>query len=52
MDKPLFLKVRPGNAILYKADQIGKVLAFIGGLRNPDVSTLFKKANVVSGEIR
>ena len=52
MDEPLFLKVRPGDAVLYEADQIGKVLTFIGGSRDPDAPTLFQIANVDSGEIR
>ena len=42
MDEPLFLKIRPGDAVLYEADQIGKVLTFIGGSRDPDASTLFR----------
>ena len=52
MDEPLFLKVRPGDAVLYEADQIGKVPTFIGGSRDPDAPTLFEIANVDSGEIR
>ena len=52
MDEPLFLKVRPGDAVLYEAYQIGKVLTFIGGSRDPDAPTLFQIANVDSGEIR
>ena len=52
MDEPLFLKVRPGDVVLYEADQIGKVLTFIGGSRDPDAPTLFQIANVDSGEIR
>ena len=52
MDEPLFLKVRPGDAVLYEKDQIGKILTFIGGSRDPDVPTLFQIANVDSGEIR
>ena len=52
MDEPLFLKVRPGDAVLYDADQIGKVLTFIGGSRDLDASTLIQIANVDSGEIR
>ena len=51
MDEPLFLKVRPGDAVLYEADQIGKVLTFIGGLGDPDTPTLFQIANLDSGEI-
>ena len=52
MDTPLFLKVRPGDAVLYENDQIGKVLTFIGGSRDPDAPTLFQIANLDSGEIR
>ena len=52
MDEPLFLKVRPGDTVLYEADQIGKVLIFVGGSRDPDAPTLFQIANVDSGEIR
>ena len=52
MDEPLFLKVRPGDAVLYEADQIGKVLTFIGGSRDPDAPTLSQIANLDSGEIR
>ena len=52
MDEPLFLKVRPGDAVLYEKDQIGKILTFIGGSRDPDAPTLFQIANVDSGEIR
>ena len=52
MDEPLFLKVRPGDAVLYEKDQIGKILTFIGGSRHPDAPTLFQIANVDSGEIR
>ena len=52
MDKPLFLKVKSGDAVLYENDQIGKVLTFIGGSRDLDVPTLFQIANVDSGEIR
>ena len=52
MGDPLFLKVRPGDAVLYEADQIGKVLTFIGGSLDPHAPTLFHVANVDSGEIR
>ena len=52
MDTPLFLKVRPGDAVLYGKDQIGKILTFIGGSREPDAPTLFQIANVDSGQIR
>ena len=52
MDEPLFLKVRPGDAVLYEKDQIGKVLTFVGGSPDPDAPSLFQIANVDSGEIR
>ena len=52
MDEPLFLKVRPGDTVLYEKDQIGKVLTFVGGSRDPDAPSLFQIANVDSGEIR
>ena len=48
MDEPLFLKVRPGDAVLYEKDQIGKVLTFVGGSRDPDAPSLFQIANVDS----
>jgi len=51
MDEPVFLKVRLGDAVLYKKNQIGKILTFVGGSRDPDVPTLFQIANVDSGEI-
>tara|TARA_B100000965_G_C19305564_1_gene632122 strand:- start:436 stop:687 length:252 start_codon:yes stop_codon:yes gene_type:complete len=52
MDNPLFLKVKPGDAVLYEKNQIGKILTFIGGSRDPHAPTLFQIANVDSGEIR
>ena len=52
MDNPIFLKVKCGDAVLYEKDQVGKVLTFVGGSRDPDVPSLFKIANVDSGEIR
>tara|TARA_Y100001968_G_scaffold201856_1_gene185372 strand:- start:91 stop:501 length:411 start_codon:yes stop_codon:yes gene_type:complete len=48
----LFLKVRPGDAVLEQADQIGKALTFIGGSRDPGAPTLFQIANLDSGKIR
>ncbi len=51
MDEPSFSKGRPGEAVLYEADQIGKVFTFIDGLRDPDTSILFQISNVDSGEI-
>ena len=52
MYEPLFLKVKCGYAVLYEKDQIGKVLTFVGGSRDPDAPSLFQIANVDSGEIR
>ena len=52
MDNPIFLKVKAGDAVLYEKNQIGKVLTFICGSRDPDTPTLFQIANVDSGEIR
>ena len=52
MEEPLFLSFKPGDAVLYENDQIGKVLTFIGGSRDPDAPSLFQIANVDSGEIR
>ncbi len=52
MDEPLFLKVRPGDAVLYEKDQIGKVLTFVGGSSDSEAPSLFQIANVDSGEIR
>ena len=52
MDEPLFLKVRPGDAVLYEKNQIGKVLTFVGSSRDPYAPSLFQIANVDSGEIR
>ena len=51
MDNSLFLKVKFGDAVLYKKGQIGKVLTFIGGSRDSDAPTLFQIENVDSGEI-
>ena len=52
MDEPLFLKVRPGDAVLYEEGQIGKILTFIDGSTYPDAPPLLQIANVDSGEIR
>tara|TARA_B100001250_G_scaffold109222_1_gene92228 strand:+ start:576 stop:701 length:126 start_codon:yes stop_codon:yes gene_type:complete len=41
VDEPLFLKIRPGDAVLYEEGKIGKILTFIGGSRDPDAPTLF-----------
>ena len=42
MEESLFLKVRPVDDVLHKANQIGKVLPFVGGSRDPDAPTLFQ----------
>ena len=52
MDEHLLLKVGLGDAVLYEKDQIGKILNFIGGSRDPYAPTLSQIANVDSGEIR
>ena len=52
MNEHLFLKIKCGDAVLYEKDQIGKVLTFVGGSRDPDAPSLFQIANVDSGEIR
>ena len=52
MNEHLFLKVKCGDAVLYEKDQIGKVLTFVAGSRDPDAPSLFQIANVDSGEIR
>ena len=52
MVEPLFLKVRPGDALLYEADQTRGIFTFIGGSRDPDAPTLFQIASMDSGEIR
>jgi hypothetical protein len=52
MDEHLFLRVRLGDAVLYEKNQIGKVLTFVGGSRDPDAPSLFQIANLDSGEIR
>ena len=51
MEEPLFLKVRPGDAVLYEKDQIGKVLTFVGVSRDPDAPSLSQIAKVDSLEI-
>ena len=52
MDEPLFLKVKPGDTVIYEKDQIGKILTFVGGYHDHDAPSLFQIANVDSGEIR
>ncbi len=51
IDEPLFLKVKPGDTVLYEKDRIGKVLTFIGSSRDLDAPTLFQFSNVDSVEI-
>ena len=52
MDDPVFLKVKPGDAVLVGKDEICKVLSFTGGSRDPDAPSLFQVANVDTGEIK
>ena len=52
MNEPEFLKVKPGDTVLVRKDEIAKVLSFVGGARDPDSPTLFYVANVDSGEIK
>ena len=49
--EPEFLKVKPGDTVLVAEDEIGKVLTFIGGARDPLAPTLFQVANLDTGEI-
>ncbi len=51
-EEPLLLKIKCGDAVLYEKDQIGKVLTFVCGSRDPDAPSLFQIANVDTGEIR
>ena len=46
-----FLKVKRGDTVLVGEDEIGKVLSFIGGARDPGIPTLFQVANIDTGEI-
>ena len=52
MNKPEFLKVKPGDTVLVGEYETAKVLSFVGGARDPDAPTLFQVANVDSGEIK
>ena len=52
MNKPEFLKVKPGNTVLVGKYEIAKVLSFVGGARDPEAPSLFQVANVDSGEIK
>ena len=52
MNEPEFLKVKPGDTVFIREDEIAKVLSFVGGARDPDAPKLFQVANVDSGEIK
>ena len=52
MSAPLFSSVRSGDTILVGENEICKVLTFTGGSRDPDTPSLFKVANVDTGEIK
>ena len=52
MSAPLFSSVRSGDTILVGENEICKVLSFTGGSRDPDAPSLFKVANVDTGEIK
>ena len=51
-EKPLFLNVRSRDTVLVGENEICKVLSFTGGSRDPDAPSLFKVANVDTGEIK
>ena len=51
-NEPEFLKVKPGDTVLVCADEICKVISFVGGARDPLVPTLFQVVNVDSGELK
>ena len=52
MNKPIFLKVKPGDTVLVCEDEICQVLSFVVGSRDPDAPSLFQVANVDTGEIK
>ena len=52
MNEPEFLKVKPGDTVLVRKDEIVKVLSFVVGARDPDFPTLFQIANDDSGAIK
>ena len=52
MNKPEFLKVKPGDTVLVGEDEIAKVHSFVGGARDPHAPTLFQVEKVDSGEIK
>ena len=51
-NEPLFLRVKSRDTVLIGADEICKVLSFVGGARDPRAPTLFQVANVDTGEIK
>ena len=51
MNEPEFLKVKPGDTVFIREDEIAKVLSFVGGARDPVAPTLFQVANIDTGEI-
>ena len=48
---PEFLKVKLGDTVLLGEDELAKVIAFMGGARDPDIPTLFQTADVDTGAI-
>ena len=48
---PEFLKVKSGDTVLPREDEIAKFIAFIGGLRDPDFPIIFPTANLQTGAI-
>jgi hypothetical protein len=42
MNEPDFLKVKPGDTVLVREDEIAKVLSFVLGARDPDAPYFFK----------
>ena len=51
LNKPVFLKVKVGDSVRIRENEIAKVLNFVGGSRDPDAPTLFQAANIDTGEI-
>ena len=51
LNKPIFLKVKVGDSVLIRENEIAKVLNFVGGSRDPDAPILFQAANIDTGEI-
>ena len=52
IDEPIFLKVKCRDTFLVGENEICKVLAFTAGSKDPDASSLFKVANVDTGDIK